>query len=88
MRGWRWRCLAAGASVVAFMSTTTLAQRQFQFFAHFTDAAGKPVAGVTETDISVTEDNAEGKVLSARADRLARPGRLARSTTAPAPRIG
>ena len=64
MHGWRWRCLAAGASVVAFMSTTTVAQRQFQFFAHFTDAAGKPVAGVTQTDISVTEDKAEGKVLN------------------------
>jgi len=75
MRAWRWRCLAAGAGVVAFMSTTTLAQRQFQFFAQFTDTAGKPIAGVTETDIAVTEDNAEGKVL--RLEPIAWPVRVA-----------
>jgi hypothetical protein len=75
MHGWRWRCLAAGAGVVAFMSTTTLAQRQVQFFAQFTDTAGKPIAGVTETDIAVTEDNAEGKVL--RLEPIAWPVRVA-----------
>jgi hypothetical protein len=40
-----------------------LAQRQFQFFAQFTDAAGKPIAGVMDTDIQVQEDGAPGKVL-------------------------
>ena len=63
MRGWQWRGLVLGAGMAVFMSTTALAQRQLQFFAQFTDAAGKPIAGVTEADISVTEDSAEGKVL-------------------------
>jgi hypothetical protein len=57
------RSLVAGAGVMAFMSAAPLAQRQFQFFAHFADASGKPIAGVTEADISVKEDDAEGKVL-------------------------
>src|SRR5689334_2405749 len=61
------RCLpvvGAVLGVTVFVATTTvLAQRQFQFFAHFADAAGKPLAGVTETDIMVQEDGADGKVL-------------------------
>ena len=63
MRGWRWQWFVIAAGVAAFSSTTAQAQRQFQFFAHFSDAAGKPIAGLTETDISVKEDDAVGKVL-------------------------
>jgi hypothetical protein len=64
MRGWRGTLVGAGFVVAVAVSTTPLlAQRQFQFFAHFSDAAGKPIAGVTETDIQVQEDNALGKVL-------------------------
>ena len=40
-----------------------LAQREFQFFAQFSDAAGKPVTTLTNADIEVTEDGAAGKVL-------------------------
>ena len=40
-----------------------LAQREFQFFAQFSDAAGKPVTTLTETDIQVSEDGTNGKVL-------------------------
>ena len=63
MRGRAVRCVVAGAGMMACMSAAPLAQRQFQFFAPFTDASGKPIAGITETDISVKEDDAEGKVL-------------------------
>jgi hypothetical protein len=64
MRGWRLAVVGAGLGVAIVASTTTvLAQKQFQFFAHFSDAAGKPIAGVTETDIQVQEDNVPGKVL-------------------------
>jgi hypothetical protein len=63
MRGRVVQCLVAGAGVVAFMSAAPLAQQQFQFFAHFTDASGMPIAGVKDTDISVKEDDAVGKVL-------------------------
>jgi hypothetical protein len=64
MRGWRLTVGVAGLGVTLVTATTTvLAQRQFQFFAHFSDASGKPIAGVTETDIQVQEDNALGKVL-------------------------
>ena len=40
-----------------------LAQREFQFFAQFSDAAGKPVTTLTNADIEVNEDGAAGKVL-------------------------
>jgi len=64
MRGWQWRCLVAVAGMVAFFGTTALAQRQFSFFAHFSDASGKPIGGLQDTDIMVQEDGADGKVLS------------------------
>jgi hypothetical protein len=63
MRGWRLPVVVTVLGVTVFAATTLLAQRQFQFFAHFADAAGKPLAGVTETDIQVQEDGANGKVL-------------------------
>jgi hypothetical protein len=64
MRGWRLAVVAAGAGAIAVAAATPLAaQRQFQFFAHFADAAGQPIAGVTEGDISVQEDGAPGTVL-------------------------
>ena len=64
MRGWRQAVVVTGLGVTVCAATSTvLAQRQFQFFAHFSDASGKPVSGVKETDISVQEDNAVGKVL-------------------------
>ena len=64
MHGWR-HAVVGTALVVTVLAATTpvLAQRQFQFFAHFSDAAGKPLAGVKETDIQVQEDNVPGKVL-------------------------
>ena len=40
-----------------------LAQREFQFFAQFNDATGKPVTTLTNADIEVNEDGAAGKVL-------------------------
>ena len=65
MHGWRQAVVVAGLGVAVCAATTTVqAQRQFQFFAHFADAAGKPVGGVKDTDISVQEDGANGKVLS------------------------
>ena len=64
MRGWRQVVVVACVGVTLYAATTAvLAQRQFQFFAHFADATGRPIAGVTETDIQVQEDNAPGKVL-------------------------
>lgn len=39
------------------------AQREFQFFASFVDAGGKPVTTLTEADIQVSEDGATGKVV-------------------------
>src|SRR5688572_13069443 len=64
MRKWRHAVVVAGLGVAAVGATTTvLAQRQFQFFAHFADATGKAIPGVTETQISVQEDGASGKVL-------------------------
>src|SRR5688572_167227 len=64
MRKWRHAVVVAGLGVAAVGATTTvLAQRQFQFFAHFADATGKAIPGVTETQISVQEDGATGKVL-------------------------
>jgi hypothetical protein len=65
MREWRRTVVVASLAVAVFAATTTvLAQRQFTFFAHFADASGKPVAGVTSTDIAVQEDGAVGKVLN------------------------
>jgi hypothetical protein len=65
MHGWRQAVVVAGFGVAVCAATTTVqAQRQFQFFAHFSDAVGKPIAGVKDTDISVQEDGATGKVLS------------------------
>jgi hypothetical protein len=64
MHGWRQAVVVAGVGVTICAATTTvLAQRQFQFFAHFSDASGKPIAGVKDTDIGVEEDGAAGKVL-------------------------
>ena len=64
MRGLRLAGVGAVVGVTVSAATATLiAQRQFQFFAHFSDAAGKPIAGIAETDIQVQEDNAPGKVL-------------------------
>lgn len=64
MHGWR-HALVGTALVVTVLAATApvLAQRQFQFFAHFSDASGKPLTGVKETDIQVQEDNVPGKVL-------------------------
>jgi hypothetical protein len=65
MQGWRRAIVVAGIGVaIGAAATTVQAQRQFQFFAHFSDASGKPIAGVKETDISVEEDGATGKVLT------------------------
>ena len=59
MRGWRLAVVVAGVGVTAWAAATpVLAQRQFQFFAHFSDATGKPIAGLKETDIAVQEDGA------------------------------
>ena len=65
MRGWRHAVVgtALGMAVLG-AATTVLAQRQLQFFAHFSDASGKPIAGVKDTDIGVQEDGADGKVLN------------------------
>jgi hypothetical protein len=63
MRKWRQAVVVAGLGVTVAATAPVLAQRQFQFFAHFADTAGKPISGVTETDIQVHEDNAVGKVL-------------------------
>ena len=64
MRGWRVAAVGAVVGVTVYAAAATvLAQRQFQFFAHFSDASGKPIAGVTDTDIQVQEDNLPGKVL-------------------------
>jgi hypothetical protein len=64
MRERRWQHLAAVLGVVAFMGTTGLAQRQFQFFAQFSDNAGKPVTSLTADDIAVQEGGVNGKVLN------------------------
>jgi hypothetical protein len=64
MRGWQSASAAVlGIGLAVVTSTTLVAQRQFQFFARFTDAAGKAIAGVQDTDITVQEDGANGKVL-------------------------
>ena len=64
MRTWRSVVVVAGVALAQFVgSSTVLAQRQFQFFAHFADATGRPISGVTEADIQVQEDNVAGKVL-------------------------
>jgi len=63
MHGWRLPVVATVLGVTVFTATTVLAQRQLQFFAHFADASGKPIAGVTDTDIQVQEDNVPGKVV-------------------------
>jgi hypothetical protein len=39
------------------------AQREFQFFAQFTDASGQPVTTLTAADVQVSEDGTNGKVL-------------------------
>ena len=44
-------------------ATPALAQREFQFFAQFSDAAGRAVTTLTEADIQVAEDGTNGKVL-------------------------
>jgi hypothetical protein len=65
MREWRRPVVVAGLAVaMAAATTTVLAQRQFTFFAHFSDASGKPIAGVKDTEIAVQEDGADGKVLT------------------------
>ena len=51
------------AAVWSASSASVLAQREFQFFAQFSDAAGKPVTTLTDADIQVQEDGATGKVL-------------------------
>jgi len=64
MGGWRLAVVVTVFGLAIDTATTTVqAQRQMQFFAHFSDAAGKPIAGVTDADISVQEDGADGKVL-------------------------
>jgi hypothetical protein len=63
MHEWRLPVVVAALGLTVVASSTVLAQRQFQFFAHFADAAGKPIAGVTEAEISVQEDGANGTVL-------------------------
>jgi len=63
MHGWRLPVVATALALTVFTATTVLAQRQLQFFAHFADASGKPIAGITDTDIQVQEDNALGKVV-------------------------
>ena len=63
MHGWRLPVVATALALTVFTATTVLAQRQLQFFAHFADASGKPIAGITYTDIQVQEDNALGKVV-------------------------
>jgi hypothetical protein len=65
MRGWRRAIVVVGVgAAIGAAATTVRAQRQFQFFAHFSDASGRPIAGVKDTDISVEEDGATGKVLT------------------------
>jgi hypothetical protein len=65
MREWRRPVVVAGLAVAMAVATSTvLAQRQFTFFAHFSDASGKPIAGVKDTEIAVQEDGADGKVLT------------------------
>ena len=44
-------------------ATPALAQREFQFFVQFSDAAGRAVTTLTEADIQVSEDGTNGKVL-------------------------
>ena len=44
-------------------SSPVLAQREFQFFAHFSDNAGRAVTTLTGADIQVSEDDANGKLL-------------------------
>ena len=44
-------------------ATPVLAQREFQFFVQFSDAAGGAVTTLTEADIQVSEDGTNGKVL-------------------------
>ena len=63
MHGWRLPVVATVFGLTVFTATPVLAQRQFQFFAHFSDASGKPITGVVDTDIQVQEDNALGKVV-------------------------
>jgi hypothetical protein len=63
MHGWRLPVVATVFGLTVFTATPVLAQRQFQFFAHFSDASGKPITGVVDTDIQVQEDNVLGKVL-------------------------
>ena len=55
-----------GFLVLAVCCGTTVpasAQREFQFFAQFSDASGQPVTTLTEADIQVSEDGTNGKVL-------------------------
>ena len=51
------------SAVWSASSTSVLAQREFQFFAQFSDASGKPVTTLTDADIQVQEDGATGKLL-------------------------
>jgi hypothetical protein len=52
------------ASLIALIAVVPLgAQRQMQFFAHFSDATGKPVTTLAAADILVNEDGVEGKVV-------------------------
>jgi len=61
----RQAVVVAGLAVaLSAGSGTVLAQRQFQFFAHFADSAGKPITNIKDTDIQVQEDSAPGKVLN------------------------
>jgi hypothetical protein len=50
-------------AVLCAVPVPAAAQREFQFFAQFSDAAGQPVTTVTEADIQVSEDGTNGKVL-------------------------
>lgn len=44
-------------------ATPAFAQREFQFFAQFSDAEGRAVTTLTDADVQVSEDGTNGKVL-------------------------
>ena len=51
MHTWRQAVVVTGLAVaLSAGSTTVLAQRQFQFFAHFADSTGKPITDADATD--------------------------------------
>jgi hypothetical protein len=62
----RQQMLVVGALAMAVWCAASIpaaAQREFQFFAQFVDATGKPVTTLTEADIQVSEDGTNGKVV-------------------------